>query len=82
MISIRYLIAGARIIPTIREEDKRQRVRRLVWAEMGTTFDEEVVTGLVYLGITSVDSVEYSRLTIDGERIVGMQVGFHVPFRR
>ena len=41
------------------------------------TFAEEVVTGLVYLGVTSVDSVEYSRLTIDGEWIVGMQVGFH-----
>ena len=86
MISIRYLIAGTRIIPTIREEDKRQRIRRLVWAEMvttlGTTFAEEVVTGLVYLGITSVNSVEYSGLMIDGKRIVGMQVGFHVPFRR
>jgi len=49
---------------------------------LGTTFAEEVVTGLVYLGITSVNSVEYSGLMIDGKRIVGMQVGFHVPFRR
>ena len=61
---------------TIREEDKRQRVRRLMWAEMvitlGTTFAEEVVTGLVSLGITSVDSIDYSGLIIDGERIVGM----------
>ena len=33
---------------------------------LGTTFTKEVVTGLVYLGITSVDSVESSRLMIDG----------------
>ena len=39
---------------------------------LGTTFAEEVVTGLVYLGITSVNSVEYSGLMIDGKRIVGM----------
>ena len=57
---------------TIREEDKRQRVRRLVWEmviKLGTKFTEEVVTGFVYLGITGVDSVEYSGLMIDGERI-------------
>jgi len=48
---------------------------------IGTTVAEEVVTVWVYLGITSVDSVEYSGLMIDGERIVGMQVGFHVLFR-
>jgi len=30
------------------------------------TFAEEVVTELVYLGITSVDGVEYSGLMIDG----------------
>ena len=39
---------------------------------LGTMFAEEVVTMLVYLGITSIDSVEYSGLMID-ERIVGMQ---------
>ena len=33
--------------------------------KLGTTFAEEVVTGLVYLGITRVDSVEYSGLMID-----------------
>ena len=70
----------------IREEDKKQWVRRPVWEETvikpGTTFAEEVITGLAYLEITSVDSVEYSGLMIDGERIVGMQVGFHVPSRR
>lgn len=64
----------------IREEDKKQWVRRPVWEETvikpGTTFAEEVVTGLAYLEITSVDSVEYSGLMIDGERIVGMQVRF------
>ena len=42
---------------------------------LGTTFAEEVVTGLVYLGIASVDSVEYSGLMIDGERIVGIHFG-------
>jgi len=30
-----------------------------------TTFVEEVITGLAYLEITSVDSVEYSGLMID-----------------
>ena len=50
--------------------------------KLGTTFAEEVVTGLVYLGITSIDGVEYSGLMIDGKRIVGMQVGFHFPLRR
>jgi len=40
---------------------------------LGTMFAEEVVTMLVYLEITSIDSVEYSGLMIDGERIVGMQ---------
>ena len=39
--------------------------------KQSTTFAEEVVTGLVYLGITSVDGVEYSGLMIDGKRIVG-----------
>jgi hypothetical protein len=70
----------------IREEDKKQWVRRPVWEETvikpGTTFAEEVVTGLAYLEITSVDSVEYSGLMIDGERIVGMQVRFRVPTHR
>jgi len=55
-----------------------------VWEEtvikLGTTFAEEVATGLSYLRVTSVDSIESPGLTIDGERIVGMQVGFHVPF--
>jgi len=37
--------------------------------KLGTTFAEEVVTGLVYLGITNVDSVEYSGLMMDGESI-------------
>ena len=37
-----------------------------------TTFVEEVITGLAYLEITSVDSVEYSGLMIDAERIVGI----------
>jgi len=37
--------------------------------KLGTKFTEEVVTGFVYLGITGVDSVEYSGLMIDGERI-------------
>lgn len=68
----------------IREEDRKQWVRRPVWEETvikpGTTFAEEVVTGLAYLEITSVDSVEYSGLMIDGERIVGMQVSFCVLF--
>lgn len=67
----------------IREEDKKKWVRRPVWEETvikpGTTFAEEVVTGLAYLEITSVDSVEYSGLMIDGERIVGMQVRLCVP---
>jgi len=36
--------------------------------ELSTTSAEGVVTGLVYLGITSVDSV-YSGLMIDGGRI-------------
>jgi len=35
----------------------------------GTMFAEEVVTGLVYLGITTVDSAEYSGLMIDRGRI-------------
>ena len=39
---------------------------------LGTTFAEEVVTGLAYLGITGVDGVDYSGLVIDGERIVGI----------
>jgi len=34
--------------------------------KQSTTSVEEVVTGLVYLGITSVDGVEYSGLMIDG----------------
>jgi len=67
----------------IREEDKKQWVRRPVWEETvikpGTTFAEEVITGLPYLEITSVDSVEYSGVMMDGERIVGMQVRFRVP---
>jgi len=50
--------------------------------KLSTTFAEEVVTGLVYLGAASVDGVEYFRLMIDGRRIVGMQVGFHFPLRR
>ena len=70
----------------IREEDKKQWVRRPVWEETvikpGTTFAEEVVTGLAYLEITSVDSVEYSGLMIDGERIVGMQVRFSLSHPR
>ena len=37
--------------------------------KLGTTFAEEVVTGLIYLIVTSVDSVEYSGLVIDRERI-------------
>ena len=37
--------------------------------KLGTTFAEEVVTRLVYLGVTRVDSVEYSGLMIDGLRI-------------
>lgn len=47
----------------------------------GTTFAEEVVTGLAYLEITTVDSVEYSGLMIDAERIVGMQVRVRATFR-
>jgi len=62
---------------TNREEDKRKRVRRPVWEEtvikLSGSFTDEVVTGLIYLGITSVDSVEYSGL---------VQVAFHVPLRR
>jgi len=57
---------------TIREEEKRQRVRRLMREmvnKLGTTFAEEVVTGLVYLGVTNVDSVKYCGLMIDVERI-------------
>ena len=50
--------------------------------KQSTTFADAVVTGLVYLGITSVYGVEYSGLMIDGKRIVGMQVGFHSPLRR
>jgi len=50
--------------------------------KQSTTFAEEVVTGLVYLGVLSVDGVKYSGLMIDGKRIVGMQVGFHFPLRR
>jgi len=34
--------------------------------KLGTTVAEEVVTGLIYLGVTSVDRVEYSGLVIDG----------------
>jgi len=60
---------------TIREEDKRQWVRRLVWEVL-------FVTGLAYLKITSADSVEYSGLMTDGERIVGVQIGFRVPLWR
>jgi len=49
---------------------------------LGTTFAEVGVTVWVYLGITGVDRGEYSGLIIDGERIVGTQVGFHVLFQR
>ena len=48
---------------------------------LGTTFAEEVVIGLVYLGITNADSVEYSVLIIDGEDC-GHAARLHVPFRR
>ena len=50
--------------------------------ELRTTFAEEVITGLVYVEITSVDGVEYSGLMVDGKQIVGMQVGFHFLLRR
>jgi len=42
--------------------------------KLSTTFAEEVV---YWVGIRSVDGVEYSGLMMDGKRIVGMQVGSH-----
>jgi len=47
--------------------------------KLSTTFAKEVVTGLVYLGITSVDGVEYSGLMIDAKRIVGMRGRLSFP---
>jgi len=41
----------------------------------------EVVSESAYLKITNADDVEYSGLMIDGQRIVGMQVGLCVPLR-